>query len=196
MKSVLIATKNKGKIKEFERFFSKFGYQVQSLLDYDKTMEIEETGTTFEENALIKARTLAKLTKQDVISDDSGLEVSILDGEPGIYSARYSGIDHDDEANNSKLMKKLENTPIEKRGAQFVCALAFVTKDLKETVVRGTCQGVIAFRKQGNNGFGYDPLFYIPRLDKTLAQLTPSEKEAISHRGDALKQLEKVLFGD
>jgi XTP/dITP diphosphohydrolase len=193
MKTVLIATKNKGKVNEFATFFKRFGYEVQSLLDLED-IDIDETGNSFEENALIKARTLAERTQSDVLADDSGLEVYYLNNEPGIYSARYSGLEKNDQANNEKLLKNLEG--VEERGAQFVCALAYVTKDLKEFVVRGTCEGQIGYEPKGENGFGYDPLFILPDLNKTFAELTPLEKEAISHRGIALKQLEVVLFGD
>lgn len=195
MKEVIVATKNKGKIREFENFFSQFGIQVRSLLDLPESLEIEETGTTFEENALMKARTIAERFNVDCIADDSGLEVDYLNGAPGVYSARYAG-NHDDEANNDKLLQELTGVPIEERTARFVCAIAYVTSDLKEFVVRGTVEGYIGFERRGNHGFGYDPLFYVPSLGRTFAELSVDEKREISHRGNALKKLKLLLKGD
>lgn len=192
MKEVIVATKNPGKIQEFKEFFSDFGVRVKSLLDLPQAIEIDETGSTFEANALIKARTIAKIFQVDCIADDSGLEVDYLKGAPGIYSARYAG-NHDDEANNEKLLRELKGVPLKQRTARFVCAIAYVTKDLKETVVRGTVEGVIGFERRGNNGFGYDPLFYIPQYNKTFAEMSVDEKQALSHRGNALRQLKNKL---
>lgn len=194
MKQVIIATKNEGKVNEFRNFFSPYGISVLSLRDVDASIEIEETGTTFEENALIKARFLAQRLKQDVLADDSGLEVMALNNEPGVYSARYSGEEKNDQANNQKLLANLKG--ITDRQARFVCALAYVTADQEETVVRGTCEGVILESERGTNGFGYDPLFYLPSYNKTFAELTKDEKQKVSHRGSALKQLKSVMFGD
>jgi XTP/dITP diphosphohydrolase len=191
---VIIATKNKGKIKEFENFFNRYKIEVKSLLDINEAIDIEETGTTFEENALIKARFLSDLLQETVLADDSGLEVDALDNEPGIYSARYSGIHGDDRANNEKLLKNLQSVPMKERTARFVCALAVVSPNQVEKVVRGTCEGLIIDELRGLEGFGYDPLFYIPSLDKTFGELTKEQKQGISHRGNALMKLERLLF--
>ncbi len=193
---MVIATKNKGKVKEFEYFFLQKNIQIKSLLDINEAIEIDETGTTFEENALLKARAICGLINQPVLADDSGLEVDILNNEPGIYSARYAGIHGNDVANNEKLLEQLKNIPLEKRSAHFVCALALVYPNGKEIIVRGTCEGFILDELRGNNGFGYDPLFYIPSLNKTYGELTNEEKAKISHRGAALTKLAMILEND
>lgn len=196
METIYIATKNKGKIKEFEQFFNQYDIVVKSLLDIDQMIDIEETGKTFEENALIKAHTVCDLIKIPVLADDSGLEVDILNNEPGIYSARYAGVHGNDLQNNLKLLENLKGVPYEDKTAHFVCALALIYPSGKEIVVRGTCEGYIIEKMRGDNGFGYDPLFFIPSLNKTYAELTKLEKMHISHRGNALKKLEKVFKND
>jgi len=196
MKSIYIATKNIGKVKEFQVFFNQYEIEVKSLLDINQDIEIEETGSTFEENALIKAHAVCQLVNMPVLADDSGLEVDILNNEPGIYSARYAGIHGDDLQNNLKIIDQLKNVPFEKRTARFVCALAIVYPTSKEIVVRGTCEGYMFDRMRGENGFGYDPLFYVPSLSKTYAELTNDEKMRISHRGDALRKLNGVFIND
>jgi XTP/dITP diphosphohydrolase len=189
MKKIVIATENKGKIKEFQEMFASKGIEVQSLLDLSFPGEIEETGSTFEENAIIKAQALADYYKQTVIADDSGLEIDALGGEPGIYSARYAGASKNDQANIEKVLHKLEGVPDEKRSARFVCAIAVVTPNEEPVTFRGTCEGVIAQEQSGTNGFGYDPIFYLPEYQKTMAQLASDEKNKISHRAHAIKQL-------
>lgn len=193
MKTVYIATKNSGKINEFKTFFNKYNIKVKSLLDFEENFEIEETGSTFSENALIKARYLSHKTNEVVLADDSGLEVDILNNEPGIYSARYAGSHGDSLANNLKLLAKLKDVPLENRTARFVCAIAIVHPDGKEKVVRGECNGLINLEMRGSRDFGYDPLFYIPALNKTFGELTNDEKELISHRGDALRKLDVII---
>ena len=192
MKQVVIATKNKGKAKDFEALFSPLGYEVVTMFDVAPDMEIEETGTTFEENAVLKAETLAKALHTIVIADDSGLAVDALDGAPGVYSARYAG-DHDDEANIVKVLENLAGVPEEKRTARFMCALAIAGPTLETTTVFGTCEGIILEEKRGTNGFGYDPIFFVPELNRSMAQLTPEEKGAISHRGNAIRKLADLL---
>lgn len=192
MKQVVIATKNKGKAKDFEALFTPLGYEVVTMFDVAPDMEIEETGTTFEENAVLKAETLSKALGTIVIADDSGLAVDALDGAPGVYSARYAG-DHDDEANIVKVLENLKGLPEEKRTARFMCALAIAGPDLETTTVFGSCEGVILEEKRGTNGFGYDPIFFIPALDRAMAELTPEEKGAISHRGNAIRKLADLL---
>lgn len=192
MKKVVIATKNKGKAKDFEALFNPLGFEVVTMFDVAPDMEIEETGATFEENAVLKAETLAKELKMIVIADDSGLVVDALNGAPGVYSARYAG-DHDDEANIVKVLENLAGVPEEKRTARFMCALAIAGPEINTTTVFGTCEGIILEEKRGTNGFGYDPIFFVPELDRAMAELTPEEKGAISHRGNAIRKLADAL---
>ncbi|WP_342573590.1 XTP/dITP diphosphatase [Solibacillus sp. FSL K6-1781] len=188
MKQVVIATKNKGKAKDFEALFGPFGYEVVTMFEVAPDVEIEETGTTFEENAILKAETLAKMLGQIVIADDSGLAIDALNGEPGVYSARYAG-DHDDEANMVKVLENMKDVPEDQRTARFCCALAIAGPNMETKTVFGTCEGMIAYEKKGTNGFGYDPIFYVPALEKHMAELSAEEKGAISHRGNAIRKL-------
>ncbi|QPQ34778.1 MULTISPECIES: XTP/dITP diphosphatase [unclassified Lysinibacillus] len=192
MKQVVIATKNKGKAKDFEALFAPLGFEVVTMFDVAPNMEIEETGTTFEENAVLKAEALAKELDTIVIADDSGLAVDALNGEPGVYSARYAG-DHDDEANMVKLLQNLQDVEENKRTARFCCCIAIAGPDFETTTVFGTCEGVIAREKRGTNGFGYDPVFFVPSLNRMMAELSPEEKGAISHRGNAIRKLKEQL---
>ena len=194
MKEVIIATKNAGKAKEFEHIFSQYHIAVKSLLDFEEIEDIVEDGETFEENALIKARAIAKQFNQVVIADDSGLEVDALHGRPGVYSARYAGEGRDDQANIKKVLSELEGIPTEQRGARFVCALALVTPEGEESVVRGTCEGQILTECLGSEGFGYDPIFYLPELEKTMAQIPKHQKNVLSHRADAFAKLQTILM--
>lgn len=189
MKEIVIATKNKGKIKDFELLFQPYSITVKSLLDLEEIQEIEETGTTFEENAAIKAETISKLLNKPVIADDSGIEIDALDGAPGVYSARYAGTDKDDEANNQKVLDELKDVAFQDRTARFVCVLAIAEPNKPTIFKRGECEGHIGLKAVGANGFGYDPLFYPLGFNKTMAQLTPEEKNQISHRKKALEQL-------
>lgn len=188
MKQVVIATKNKGKAKDFEALFGPFGYEVVTMFEVAPDVEIEETGTTFEENAILKAETLAKMLGQIVIADDSGLAIDALNGEPGVYSARYAG-DHDDEANMVKVLENMKDVPEDQRTARFCCTLAIAGPNMETKTVFGTCEGMIAYEKKGTNGFGYDPIFYVPALEKHMAELSAEEKGAISHRGNAIRKL-------
>lgn len=192
MKQVVIATKNKGKAKDFEAIFGPLGFEVVTLFDVAPDLDIEETGTTFEENAILKAETVANMLGKIVIADDSGLQIDALNGEPGVYSARYAG-DHDDEANIQKALKNLEGIREEDRTARFCCALAIAGPNQETTTVFGTCEGLILTEKRGTNGFGYDPIFFVPQLNKAMAELTPAEKGAISHRGNAIRLLADQL---
>ncbi|MBD8026311.1 XTP/dITP diphosphatase [Ureibacillus sp. Re31] len=192
MKQVVVATKNKGKAKDFEALFTPLGYEVVTMFEVAPDLEIEETGTTFEENAILKAETLSEQLGKLVIADDSGLAVDALGGEPGVYSARYAG-DHDDEANIVKVLEKLQGVPDEKRTARFCCALAIAGPNIDTYTVFGTCEGVILHEKRGTNGFGYDPIFFVPELGRAMAELTPEEKGAISHRGNAIRKLADEL---
>ncbi|UTE74179.1 XTP/dITP diphosphatase [Rossellomorea marisflavi] len=192
-KNVIIATKNRGKAKEFELMFKPYGYEVQTLLDLPHIEDVEETGVTFEENAILKAETVAKELDCLVISDDSGLSIDALDGRPGVYSARYAGEAKSDEANMEKVLAELEGVDEANRTARFYCVLAIAGPGRKTETVNGTCEGVILEEKRGNNGFGYDPIFFVPSLGKAMAELTPDEKRGISHRGHALDQLRERL---
>ncbi|MCA1031958.1 XTP/dITP diphosphatase [Bacillus timonensis] len=193
MKEILIATKNSGKVKDFEQLFSPYGYQVKSLYDFPDIPDVEETGTTFRENAQLKAETISKALNQIVIADDSGLEVDALDERPGVFSARYAGVEKNDKANLEKVLEELKEIPLDKRTARFRCALALVIPNEKTILVEGMCEGKIIDRPIGENGFGYDPIFYLERLGKTMAQLTKEEKNKISHRANALNNLGEEL---
>ncbi|RBP37614.1 XTP/dITP diphosphatase [Garciella nitratireducens] len=192
-KDLIIASSNQHKIDEMKAILSSLEFQIESMKEAGVDIEIEETGKTFEENALIKARAIADLTGKIVLADDSGLEVDALDNAPGVYSARYAGEHGNDRANNEKLLEELKDVPFENRKARFCCAIAMVFPEQREIVVRGECEGRIATKYMGNNGFGYDPLFIIPELGKTFAQLKQKEKNQISHRAKALEKLKKVL---
>ncbi|MDB1749982.1 ribonuclease PH [Enterococcus avium] len=191
-KTIVIATRNPGKAKEFAALFAKEGYRIKTLLDYPDLPDVEETGTTFEENARLKAETIAQLLQQPVLADDSGLVVDVLNGMPGIFSARFAGERKSDAANNAKLLHELTNVPDEQRTAHFHCTLVFAAPQKGSLVVEADWDGRIARIPQGNNGFGYDPLFIVPGYDKTSAELTSEEKNKISHRGMAVKELERT----
>lgn len=193
MKEVLIATNNKGKAKDFETLFKPFGVQVLTLNDIEGNIDVEETGTTFEENAILKAETVANLLGKIVIADDSGLEIDALDGAPGVYSARYAGAEKNDDANIDKVLSELAEAPEAARAARFRCVLAVAGPGIKTETFSGSCEGIIYTERQGTNGFGYDPIFYLPEQKRTMAELSPEEKSAISHRGAALLQLKSKL---
>ncbi len=193
MKEVIIATQNIGKAKEFEHIFDQYQIRVKSLRDLKDPIDIIEDGETFEENALIKAKAIASKYNALVIADDSGLAVDALNGCPGVYSARYAGEDRDDQANIDKVLSELEGVEAKDRTARFVCALALVTPEGEEYVVRGECEGQILTECRGHEGFGYDPIFYLPALERTMAEIPKSEKNVLSHRAEAFKQLQKVL---
>lgn len=191
-KTVVIATGNPGKAKEFASIFGEAGYQIKTLLDYPELPEVAETGKTFEENARLKAETIATILKMPVLADDSGLKVDALNGLPGIYSARFAGESKSDAANNAKLLHELTDVPDDKRGAQFHCTLVFAAPNKESLVVEAEWPGRIGRIPRGENGFGYDPLFVLSELGKTSAELTPSEKNQQSHRGQAVAKLKEV----
>lgn len=190
---VIIATKNPGKAREFVKMFEPYHIEVKTLLDFPDFAEIEETGKTFEENAILKAETVCAQLGEMAIADDSGIMVDALGGRPGIFSARYAGKKKDDEANNDKLLDELKDVPEAERTARYYCALAFASPNNRTVTVNGTCEGVIISERRGTNGFGYDPLFYLPEHGKTMAEITPQEKNEISHRAKALRKLEDHL---
>lgn len=193
---VIAATNNLHKLEEIREILGRLGYKVLSLDDIGIKTDIDENGSTFKENALIKAKEICKLTGRMSIADDSGLEVFALNGEPGVYSARYAGAEGDekDEANNKKLIEKMKDIPENKRQARFVSSIALIFPDGKQIVTEGYINGIIGYEEKGENGFGYDPLFIIPELDKTMAQLSSFEKNKISHRANALEKLKRTLI--
>lgn len=193
MRRFIVATKNKGKLEEIKEILRDFPYEVISMEEAGITVDIEETGTTFEENAMIKAEEIFRITGETVMADDSGLEVDYLNGAPGIYSSRFAGEGATDEDKNRKLLKLLEGVPFEKRTARFVCVIAVIFPDGQRFTVRGTCDGYIGFEPVGDNGFGYDPLFYVPEYNMTTAQMEPGLKNKISHRGKALAKMVEEL---
>lgn len=186
MKEIVVATKNAGKITEIAVALAPLNLLVRSVSDYGDIAEPEETGQTFADNAILKARYYATQTGKPCLADDSGLEVDDLSGAPGIYSARYSGENATDAANNDKLLDELSRQPEAKRTARFRCVLAFCDTVGNILTADGTCEGTILEVARGNGGFGYDPLFYVAAYGKTLAEMTVAEKNAISHRGKAL----------
>ncbi|MYL62870.1 XTP/dITP diphosphatase [Bacillus hwajinpoensis] len=193
MRKLLIATQNEGKVKEFKRRFESDELSVLSLLDIENSPDVAETGSTFAENAVLKAEAIMKLTNQPVIADDSGLVIDALDGDPGVYSARYAGPEKDDEANIDKVLMEMKDVPKEQRNASFYCVLAVAIPGQNTEIFSGTCSGMITLERSGSYGFGYDPIFYVPSYGKTMAELSPEEKNAISHRGQALDRLEEVF---
>ena len=193
---LLVATTNPGKFAEVEAELKQLALEVLSLKSLERYPEVNEDGATFEENALKKARTLAAFSGLLTLADDSGLEVDALNGAPGIYSARYSGTEGNDEKNNEKLLHELRQVAEEKRAARFVCALALCDPrggDMKSWTVRQSCEGRIAFECKGANGFGYDPLFFYPSFGKTFGEIDRATKATVSHRGKALKNLAELL---
>lgn len=186
---MILATNNQGKVKEFKAILKE--HDIYSLKDCDIKIDVEENGNSFQENALIKARTISDLTGEFTIADDSGLIVDCLENEPGIYSARYAGEHGSDQDNIDKLLKRLEKEI--DLSARFIAAIAGVFPDDREFVTLGECKGEIIRDMRGNNGFGYDPIFYVPEYQKTFAELEPEIKNKISHRSMALKNFEKEL---
>ena len=189
MKEIVVATQNKGKIAEILLALAQLPIKVLTLSDFGPIPEAVENGTSFRENALLKARHYARFTGKACLADDSGLEVDALQGAPGIYSARFAGEPADDAANNQKLIDELAHTRVEERTARFRCVLAFVDTDESTQTTDGVCEGYIIEEKRGVGGFGYDCLFFVPELQKTMAELSEGEKNAISHRGQALSNM-------
>jgi len=190
---IVIATGNAGKMKEIKSIFNNSDYEVVSMKEEGIIADVDENGSTFEENALIKAREIAKLSGNIVLADDSGLEVDYLNKEPGIYSARYMGEDTPYSVKNASLIARLNGVEFEKRTARFVCAVAAVYPDGKELVVRETMEGYIGYEEKGANGFGYDPIFYLKEFDKTSAEISLEEKNEISHRGKAFRAIKALM---
>lgn len=193
MARIVFATGNAGKIKEIQMIMADMGMEIVSMKEAGIAIDVEENGKTYEENALIKARAVAAYTEDIVMADDSGLEIDYLNGEPGIYSARYLGEDTSYRIKNAALLERLNGVEAAKRTARFVCAIAAVLPGGREVTTRAAIEGRIGYEEKGENGFGYDPIFYVPQFDKTTAQLTHEEKNQVSHRGKALELMKKEL---
>jgi XTP/dITP diphosphohydrolase len=190
---LIVATHNINKIKEIREIFSDFDIEISSMAEIGIQEEIPETGKTIEENALVKARALKNKTEGLIMADDTGLFVDYLNGNPGVYSARFAGENATYEDNNMKLLKMLEGVPFDKRTAHFKTVIALLDKD-KETIIEGRLDGRILYKQRGKNGFGYDPIFYVDEAKKTLAEMTLEEKNTISHRARALNKLKSYLY--
>ena len=194
MKRIVFATGNAGKMKEIRMILADIGYEIVSMKEAGIIVDIQEDGSTYEENALIKARAVAAKSAGDIVlADDSGLEIDSLGGEPGVYSARYMGEDTSYRVKNANLIERLNGVPDEKRTARFVCAIAAVLPDGRELTTRAAIEGRIGYEEKGSGGFGYDPIFYVPELHKTTAELTEEEKNLVSHRGKALELMKEEL---
>ena len=190
---IIFATGNEHKLQEIRQILSHSGLEIVSMKEAGLDLDIVENGKTFEENALIKARTVCEASGETAMADDSGLEVDYLNKEPGIYSARYLGEDTPHEKKNADIIRRLEGVPDEKRTARFVCAVACVFPDGRSLTVRETMEGRIAHESRGTNGFGYDPIFYMEENGCTNGELSPERKNEISHRGKALRAMKKLL---
>lgn len=195
MNKIIFATGNKDKMKEIRMILSDLDVEILSMKEAGISVDIEENGTTFEENALIKANAVAAYTDAIVLADDSGLEIDYLNKEPGVYSARYMGEDTSYTIKNQNLLDRLNGVPEEQRTARFVCAIAAVLPDKETLVTRETIEGYIGFEPQGENGFGYDPIFYVDEYNCSTASLPPDKKNEMSHRGKALRAMKEALMG-
>lgn len=193
MKRLIFATGNKDKMREIKAIMEGLNYEILSMKEAGLDIEIEENGTTFRENALIKARAIHALCHELVLADDSGLEVDYMDKQPGVFSHRFGGEDTPYSIKNQMIMDRLKGVPDEKRTARFMCAIAAVLPDGKEIVTEAAMEGIIGYQEAGANGFGYDPIFFLPEYGCTSAELTPEQKNAISHRGKALRLMREEL---
>ena len=192
-KRIVFATGNAGKMREIREILADMDLEVVSMAEIGADIAIEENGTTFEENAAIKARAVGKVCGEIVLADDSGLEVDYLNKEPGIYSARYMGEDTPYSIKNASIIQRLEGVPEEERTARFVCAIAAFFPDGEEVVTHGEIEGRIDYEEKGSNGFGYDPIFFVPEFGRTTAELSDEEKNSVSHRGRALRKMKDEL---
>lgn len=191
---IIFATGNENKMREIREILGDLGFEIVSMKEAGISVDIVEDGETFEENAMIKAKAVSKLCNDIVLADDSGLEVDYLDKAPGIYSARFMGEDTSYDIKNQAIIDKLEGVPKEKRTARFVCAIAAVLPSGKKISTRGTIEGMIGYEIKGENGFGYDPIFYVEEFGCTTAEISPEEKNKVSHRGNALRAMRKELL--
>jgi len=192
---IVVATGNRGKLKELNTLLDPLGVEVRSMADYPDLPEVIEDGETFAENAIKKARAVSAATGEIALADDSGLEVDFLEGAPGVHSARFAGEEKNDRANNEKLLRLLEGVPADRRGARFKCVVALSLSDGQIFTAEGSCEGVIGTAPRGEEGFGYDPLFIVPDLGKTFAELDMDTKNSISHRGKAFRLAREIIEG-
>ncbi len=190
---IIFATGNENKLREIRQITENMGIEIVSMKDAGYYTEVEETGTTFEENAYLKASAIAKKCNLPTLADDSGLEIDYLNKEPGIYSSRFMGEDTPYPVKNAELLRRMEGVPDEKRTARFVCAICLVRPDGSSETVKATMEGRVAYKIAGENGFGYDPIFFLPERGCTSAELSPEEKNEISHRGKALRMMRDIL---
>ncbi len=193
MQKLIFATGNQGKMKEIREILADMDVEILSMKEAGVDLDIQEDGVTFQENAIIKAKAVQEATGELTLADDSGLEIDYLNGEPGVYSARYMGEDTSYRIKNANLIKRLEGVPMEQRTARFVCVIAAAFPDGRVETARATIEGVIGYEERGENGFGYDPIFYVPEYNCSTAELSPVQKNAISHRGKALRQMKEIL---
>lgn len=193
MKKLIFATGNENKMKEIRMILGDLDYEILSMKEAGISLDIVEDGSTFEENAIIKAKAISELANCLVLADDSGLEVDYMDKMPGIMSARWLGENTSYTVKNAKIIENLQGVPDEKRTARFVCAIAAAFPDGQVITKRGTIEGIIGYEERGSNGFGYDPIFFLPEYGKTTAELSPEEKNKISHRGRALEAIKTAL---
>ncbi len=192
-KRIIFATGNQDKVREMQMIMSDTDFEILSLKEAGISLDVEENGSTYEENAMIKARAVSQMVDCIVLADDSGLEVDALNKEPGVYSARFMGEKTSYRVKNGEILKRLENVPMEERTGRFVCAIAVVLPDGKELTTRATIEGYIGYEERGEHGFGYDPIFYVPEYNRSTAELTEEEKNKISHRGKALQLMKEEL---
>lgn len=193
MKKIIVATQNKGKVKEIKEILADLDIEVQTMGEAGIDVDIEENGMTFEENAIIKAEEISKLTDAMVIADDSGLEIDCLNKEPGVYSARYLGEDTPYEVKNQMILDRLKDVPKEERTARFVCSMALAEAGKETVTTYGTIEGYIGYQSEGTNGFGYDPIFFVDILGTSTANISAEEKNKISHRAKALNALADII---
>ena len=189
---IIIASNNQGKIREFKKILEPIGYTVISQKEAGINIEVDETGTTFRKNSELKARAIYEITHKAVLADDSGIEIDYLNGEPGVYSARYMGLSTDEEKRKC-VLNKLDGVEESKRGARFVCCICYINENGEEQFAEGYWKGKISTEERGENGFGYDPIFIPEGLTITSAEMLPEEKNAVSHRANALKELINIL---
>ena len=193
MKKIIFATTNKNKVRELNMMMEGFDVKLVPMSELGIDVDIEETGTTFEENAIIKAKAICEMTGEIALADDSGLEVDYLDGAPGVYSSRFLGEDTPYEVKNDYIIDKLKDAKGDERSARFACAMAMVFPDGDVETCYGTIEGLIGFEQRGTNGFGYDPIVYVPEYEMTTGEMAPELKNSISHRGKALEQMKEVM---
>lgn len=193
MKRIIFATTNKNKVREVNMMMEGFDVELVPMSEIGIDVDVEETGTTFEENAIIKAKAICEMTGEIALADDSGLEVDYLDGAPGVYSSRFLGEDTPYEIKNDYIIEKLKDAKGDERSARFACAMAMVFPDGDVETCYGTIEGLIGYEQKGTNGFGYDPIVYVPEYEMTTGEMAPELKNSISHRGKALEQMKEVM---